>query len=396
MDGGVSTDGFVYNLEVEVNHNYFANDILVSNCDQNNLSMAWERLSASEHKRIIKSGNPTVKGYGIDAEYAASDRKTWQIRCECGNWAEPDWFENVVEQVDKGQFVLRDEDWTADNRRDIHMICRKCGKPLDRHAQGRWTPGERSDVSGYAISKLFAGSVKIRELLERFEAGLTNDVKLQRFYNGDLGQAYTATGSRIRHEDLDACVQDYGLEDQDPGPCVIGIDVGTELHVIIARVLPGGRSRAVFIGTAREAEDIVDLCKRYNVKAGCVDAMPEGRLSRALCSKVRGMFRVFYGDVKRSTVDSKNRIATVDRTVSLDEVKEMILTQALELPRNSRGLDPVSKEGVSDFYYHIGNSTRVYDEDKAAYRWTEGSLPDHFLHSLNYTLLARKIFTAFK
>lgn len=388
--GSNSTSGFT---------EYPADDLIIDEldeCDASNLSMAWERLSASPDKRIIKSGNPTVKGYGIDAEYAKSDRKTWQIPCECGTWTEPDWFENVVEQVDKGQYVLRDKDWTPASRRDIHMVCRKCERPLDRYAAGRWTPGDRSQASGYTISKLFASAVKLRELLERFEAGLTDDSKMQRFYNGDLGLAYTAAGSRIRHEDLDACVKDYALPDSDPGPCVIGIDVGVEMHVCIFRVLPEGRSRAVFIGTAREEGEIVDLCKRYGVKAGCVDAMPEGRLSRALCSKVRGMFRVFYGDVKRSTIDSKNRIATVDRTVSLDEVKEMILTQAIELPRNARGLAPVSKEGVSDFYYHIGNSTRVYDEDKAAYRWTEGSLPDHFLHSLNYMQIARKIFTAFK
>ncbi len=45
MDGGLSPDGFVYNLEVEGNHNYVADNILVSNCGQKQFKReTWEAV----------------------------------------------------------------------------------------------------------------------------------------------------------------------------------------------------------------------------------------------------------------------------------------------------------------------------------------------------------------
>ncbi len=45
LDGGCSSDGYVYNLEVEDNHNYVANNYLVSNCGQKQFKReTWEAV----------------------------------------------------------------------------------------------------------------------------------------------------------------------------------------------------------------------------------------------------------------------------------------------------------------------------------------------------------------
>ncbi len=45
LDGRLSSDGFVYNLEVEGNHNYIADNILVSNCGQKQFKReTWEAV----------------------------------------------------------------------------------------------------------------------------------------------------------------------------------------------------------------------------------------------------------------------------------------------------------------------------------------------------------------
>ena len=104
------------------------------------------------------------------------------------------------------------------------------------------------------------------------------------------------------------------------------------------------------------------------------------------------MYRVYYGaNVKKDTIDLKNKIITVDRTTSLDSTKETILTQSIILPANADKLLPLTKEGISSFYYQMTTSTRIFDEDKQVYKWVEGGQPDHWLHSLVYLTIARKI-----
>lgn len=68
MDGGRSSDGFVYNLTVEGNHNYVANGILVSNCGQPDfLKASWDALqrrAAVAGARIFLTTTPyTIEGW---------------------------------------------------------------------------------------------------------------------------------------------------------------------------------------------------------------------------------------------------------------------------------------------------------------------------------------------
>lgn len=375
-----------------------ADDLIIDEldeCDQENLAMAWERLSASKDKRVIKAGNPTIKDFGIDAEFNVSDKKQWRISCSsCGKWIQPDFFNHVVREVGAREYIILDDKWDRDMKRDINCVCDKCGKPYDRFGHGEWVREDRqSKISGYQISKMFSTNVRITELMDRFEKGLTDDSKLQRFYNGDLGQAYTASGSKITKEMLDDCRADYLMPVGIKEACLMGIDVGTKLVVRINQILPDGKLRAVFIGKVDHYEEIVALHKAYNVVCGVVDSQPEQRLAKKIC-RLKGMFRAFYGDKKKETIDIKNRIVHADRTSSLDEVKGIIISQHLILPKNASGLSPIiSKIGMSEYYYEMGNSTRVFDEKKNSYKWVEGALPDHYFHAENYCILARKILT---
>jgi phage terminase large subunit GpA-like protein len=94
-------------------------------------------------------GNPTIVGFGIDYEYAKSDQKKWNIKHRCGKHINPDFFQHVVREVDKGVYVLRDREWKRDMNRDIYPICPHCNKPYDRHQSGLWIPSVESDISGY-------------------------------------------------------------------------------------------------------------------------------------------------------------------------------------------------------------------------------------------------------
>jgi hypothetical protein len=67
LDRGSSSDGYVYNLTVAVNHNYIADGILVSNCGQDDFRIgAWEaiqrRLSLSQG-RVLGGTTPYNLGW---------------------------------------------------------------------------------------------------------------------------------------------------------------------------------------------------------------------------------------------------------------------------------------------------------------------------------------------
>ncbi len=373
-----------------------ADDVIIDEldeCDQGNLHMAWERMSASEDRRQLKVGNPTIEGYGIDAEYTDSKQYEWHIECECGELVHPDWFKHVVRRIDDQTYVIRDQRWKPEMARDVHMVCHHCERPLPRMGAGKWLARfPQKDHAGYHISKLFSTTVTVRELVERFEKGLVNDDALQRFYNGDLGQAYTAPGAKISEADLRACIDPaWRLPHAvDEGSCVAGVDVGAVLHVHVSRIERTGQLRSVYIGTAQGFDDLRELTQRYNVRAGVVDALPETRLARRIVAGLRGWFQCFYSDTARSDgVDLRKRIIAVDRTQSLDAVKESIATQAQILPGNAAT--------IPEFFEHVTASTRrfKYNElhpNRSRYVWSESS-PDHHFHALNYMWLARKILT---
>ncbi len=380
---------------------YPADDLIIDEmdrCNAENLIMADERLSASKNPMKIKISNPTINGFAIDDEYAASDKKEWYIKCSrCGKWIKPDFFKHIVKHVGDNNYVLLDKTWDKFASRDLKLYCHKCNRSYDRFALGEWQGSKRSNISGYHVSKMFSTNIKIRELLTRFEKGLENDLNMQRFYNGDLGLPYIAKGAKIDYMMLDECKQDYLMPKMSKNVCVAGVDVGNVLHVKISEVVAEGKLRAVYIGTVNDYEDIKELYIKYNIRCGCIDALPEKRLAKKICTSLKGFFMVYYADVKKDTIDAKRKILTVDRTASLDNVKEAYLTKAKILPRNANEMSPMAGEdNVSQFYYEMCTSTRVFNEDKQKYSWVEGSKPDHFLHADNYESLAKKLLVTFR
>jgi hypothetical protein len=353
-------------------------------CDSENLEMAVERLSNSKHKQICKVSNPTIQGIKIDYEYIKSDQKKWFIKCEhCNNEFHPDFFENVVQEVGIKKYILRDEKFEAGMSRDIGLMCRKCGKPVNRFSLGKWHKTAKSDISGYHVSKLFSTNVTIKEIANRFEEGLSNDSIMQRFYNGDLGLAYTASGSHIDSAMLDACVvKDHQMPNSTDEPCIAGVDVGSVFHVIIAEART---NKIVYIGElpVHDVSEVTNLFKQYSVKMFVIDALPETRIARMIVSRSKFGFMNYYSGVKNElTINASDRIISSNRTVSLDAVKEAILLRTFIFPANAKS--------VGGFYDQMTSSTRVYNEEKDAYNWIESG-PDHYFHAFCYMLLCKKL-----
>jgi len=362
---------------------YPADEVIIDEldkCDPENTEMAWERLSASEHRWQTKISNPTFKGIGIDQEYEATDKMEWFIPCSSGHMIRLDWFDHVVREVDENRYVIRDPQWSWNSGEDIRPICDKCGKPINRKSKGEWIPTAESRKRGYRLTKLFTGTVSMVELMDRFTKGLTDDSKLVRFYNADLGEAYTPKGAKIDEEMLMKCARDY-RSGKEPGLIIAGIDVGTFYHYVIKKVMENGTLKTLRVGKVRDTGEMINIITEYNVVCFVIDAEPETREARKIANAKKLGFVCHIKNPKNDIIDVPHKSLTVKRTPAVDAVKEAILTQGIIYPR-----DVVNDK---EFVQNMTTCVRVHNEDKDVYEWV--GKPDHYLLATALCLIARRL-----
>jgi hypothetical protein len=362
-----------------------ADDVIVDEvdeCNQEILPMAWERLSASLDPQQFKVSNPSVEQYGIDAEYNDSDQSVWMILCQCGEYVNPDFFRHIVKKVDKSEYMIIDPDFRLDSQNDINIICHKCGRPVNRFGNGIWVKQNSNSMKvGLEISKLFSSTVSIRDLVySRFLPGLKNDILLQRFYNADLGLAYTADGAKVTRELILKSKGTHRNKTPHKGVNLIGIDVGAQLHIIILNLLRNNYLKMVFAGVI--PVDFVELKKLYTeyyCTFGVIDGAPERSFSKLVKNSLP-ILACYYSDSKNEPLDQYKNVS-VNRTASMDDVKTAYMNDVIITPQNI--------DSVDGFLKHMTNPTRVWNEERECYEWKKIK-PDDFFHATNYALIARK------
>jgi len=360
-------------------------------CNQANINMAWERMSASLDRRQFYISNPTILKYGIHEDWIESSQSKWHIKGECGHYIQPDFFKHVVNEIGEGKYEIVDPDFNYESGQDIRLICDKCGKPVDRKSSGNWVSTYKGKKHGYHISKLFSTNVSIKELVDRFEKGLVNPTVMQRFYNADLGLPFTAKGSKISREMIFDCINpDYTVwAEKSTGVAIAGVDVGTYYNYVIKQMLNDGRLKTLKVGAIINTEDLIKELKKYNVKVGIIDGQPETREARKIANAMKNFYLCYYTGARNSQINAVNKTVSVDRTSALDAVKEALLLKKIIYPQ--------IVEHSDDYLEQMTASTRVFDADKikdgnrGVYDWQEGTQPDHYFHATAYCLIASRL-----
>lgn len=360
-------------------------------CAQDNLPYAYDRLASSDKERWYKFGNPTILGTGIDKEFDLSDRKHWMLKCPaCNEHQVIGWHTHCVDEAEGG-FVLKHPD---------APICSKCGKPIDRLMAGEWVAEfPDRDVSGYAVSQLFArvsSENVIAGLLSEFNAARSNPSALQRFYNNVLGEPYRAVGAALSHELLGACAGELTLAGHNAlsGPVIGGADVGAVIHLHISKIVNGKRHK-VFIGHCQTFEELARLSKQYGVQRGVIDALPEKHKVAEFLAANHRWFCCYYnleaGNKSAIEIDHRTRTVRTNKTASCDETYATWVAGQVVLPVNWQGLDG------GDFLDQMLAPTRIYvehatDSSKDRWEWREGSKADHHFHADNYERIAADLY----
>jgi hypothetical protein len=380
----------------------------VDGCSPENVEFALDRLRASKYQFKRYLGNPRVRGKGIHKYFLRSNQQEWYAPClQCGKKHELDWFNTVVQDItDKNgnivDYQLRDEKWIPGCRRDINCICPDCGGVIERASQnGEWIAKHPENMmEGMHISMLCSTLNSVSGMYDRFRRALNDPGLYKQFFNSDLGLPYNAAGNRVTETVLDRCVdEDFEVKilpdrahvasDSSPGPCSMGIDVGSNLDVRISKLDARGGRRLVFVGKIRSHNvyELHELIERYNVEKAVMDSGPEYALAQdfqddSTCDTWLCHYGAEGGD-RRRTFNIHDRVITIDRTEALDRSYAHLRMKKVVLPKNYSAILK------GEFSAEMCLPVRQVTEDKkgnSRYEWTKGK--DHQRHADTYDMLA--------
>lgn len=355
--------------------------------DERAPELARKRMGHSKIAEERSVSTPTYPGVGIDAEWTTTNQMMWFLTCShCGNKQDL-LIDDLVIEWDS---LERPVAWYGQKDNIPYIACRKCHKPLDRSLPGEWVPKYPDRPKfGFHMSKLIAPLSDLGDIIKNLQT--TNEDKRKEAYNQDLGMPYSPRGGGLTMQTLDDARRQYSMRESAEGGCVMGVDVGLQLHVVIRRTFSNDGSRPmVWAGAVPTFEEVGQLIRKYNVRVCVIDAMPETRKARELQSNNRhGVVWLCYYDAgdssKREDISNwndKEEQVSADRTRSLDETVTRFGEGVNTLPREIKS--------VQDYYTHLTSVVRVTEKRRdgnMAARWVETG-PDHYMHAENYCTIA--------
>lgn len=352
-------------------------------------ALGEKRLGHSETKEQIFLSTPTFPGVGIHVKWLQSDQRLWFVPCpHCGERQEVTIGDVVTEWDD----LERPAHWHGEGEGRAWPACRRCGRELDRLAAGEWVatyPGR--ELAGFSFNKLVTAQNDPLAVVMALRT--TDPYKRQEAFNQDLGQPYRPRGGGLTETELDGARRTYGH-----GPvsgergCVMGVDVGRFLHVVIRGPVDTetGERPQRWAGVVAGFEEAGRLMRRFRVRTCVMDALPETRKAREFQEgQDRGrVWLAYYGEA----VDRRAEMAhwkdeegavTLDRTRMFDEVFASMQDGGWTLPGDIRA--------VADYYPHLQAPVRVLERSAVrgvtVARYVETG-PDHFAHAELYALAA--------
>jgi len=193
-----------------------AHRVINDEVDRSNLdtvSRFLSRLQGQANPVRKQFSNPSVCGYGIDAEYEISDQNTWQIKCPfCHTWQTQEWEPEATWRHDTPPFIRRlseiDPRCARGAADDIYVYaCRHCHRQLNyspdipaewvaKYTLPRVIDEEKVDVRGYSwLSPNAWGWMSAQAVVANFEQYKRRNI--EDAYNFGIGIPYRDSISKI-------------------------------------------------------------------------------------------------------------------------------------------------------------------------------------------------------
>jgi len=343
-------------------------------------TLARERLSHSDFKRIIELSNPSLPDYGIDEAYRQSDQRHWTIKCPaCGTWTALE-KEFPVKLGQEVRILLPRPDGT------FYRACLKCGVAIDVD-RGEWVADfpDRS-IHGYRISQLFSRKIDPGDFLKEYRTTRFPD----RFYNLKVGVPWVDLERRVDTASVLALCTDTPMLDkaEGEGDYLMGVDTGKDLHVVVLREDPDDpdREHLVHLAVCQDFAELDGIMERFKVTCCVIDGLPETHATRDFAGRHRGIvFMSFFVESQRGSLRwaTHDQIVQGNRTEVLDASRAAVRQKRLVLPRRV----PI----VELFAQHMAADAKVLEEDDETgtkkYRYVRTG-EDHFSLAFTYAWMA--------
>ena len=353
------------------------------------LELARKRLASSRAGRLLIASTPRYPEAGINALYLQSDQRRYCIPCpHCGREQDLRWPENV-------------------DCESAQIVCRQCRQPLDPQTPGRWeaqAPGN-TRIHGYHLSRLYSPWCDLPALIEASEAETPR--ALQEFHNSDLGETFAPPGGGLSLDDLDRCRADYRLDEYAEQPCVMGVDVGLKLHVVIREyhgrpereARPALRPRLWYADTVDTFADLEPLLERFHVEGTVIDYLPETHKVAEFCAgrprvRVAWYTRTDLGMEWVQAEDHRPAGFRLNRLEAIEQTLRRFHDGLALLPVDARALGGRVKAGWGEYYRELLAPRRTFEQTADGNwetRWLDHGRPDHYAHAEVYCLYAEEV-----
>lgn len=359
------------------------------------IAKAKGRTAHSSNPEFCYIFNPGGEDSGGDLIWKQSDKRHWHRKCDCVKGDLSAWtcaeleFPECVKEYE-------DSDERARNRQHRgYVACKNCGKPLpfwQGPGTGIWVPEKPSiiDFEGYHWSHLTSSFHDPLTILNEFmdpPEGNIGDV-----YRLRLGLPYSSAEDKLKKEIVLRNCGDAITPMKHAGPCIAGVDVGKEKHVLIGQKLDKEKIEVLRPTKVRTFDEVYDLFIRYNVKKAVVDIRPyedEARAFQKKCKKVRiDVYLCEYSDNQFQEADFNTDTLIVKsyRTGILDRSHRYLSDGNILLPRRGPKIVEYAEQCCNMEKYKTKDRNK---RDIMRYRACgDRRQGDHFRHCTNYLILA--------
>lgn len=355
------------------------------------ISLYQSRLQDSDFKITHKFSTPTLPGYGIDAVYAATDQREYNIRCEsCNHWQVPRFTpESFCLPGFTGTDLIKELDADTVGRCDYdnaHLRCTKCSRALDMNnpALREWVaayPARRAH--GYWVRPFSTSRITPQHVITQLLRMKADDDGMKVFHNTVMGETFSDGNAKLEPDVVKLAMSGPAVPDVGADvPVAMGIDMGSTCHVTLGRVRGDLADPFLFLQVkSDDLEDkVAELRAKYKVIAGGVDRLPYTPTANRLREQSKGVilpleYRQGAHVNIRKNEDDVIAYAEINRTAAIDAVVRSISHKPPLIEMCGYGsLGTLLIEQLCDM-------VRLDVDEKQAV-WQKLTGNDHFLHSL--------------
>lgn len=203
-----SQDGSVYDISMESNFNFLANNVVFHNClDEiqdfvtSEIPVIMECTSHFPEARILMAGTPKSHDNPIEIYWGSTSQNEWMVKCRhCGKW-------NFLDE----QNIAATELYIS-GALPPGPVCKGCQKSIYPHQDGKWVSFKSGQsIVGYRIPQLMVPWICglydqwLKLLWKR------DNYPFGQFNNEVLGLSHDSASKPITREELIECCADYSL-----------------------------------------------------------------------------------------------------------------------------------------------------------------------------------------